>query len=290
MRITPRRVQRAVAFIEDHLDEPVTLDQIAAAAGVSRFALHRMFRASVGESLKRYVLKRRLTVAAEALAQTERGILRIALEAGFRSQEAFTRAFRAQFDVTPGRYRRDPASRRRPGLPRPRPETLDHRHAGVSHEPRIVTRERPLTVLGWGVAADFEDDTPIAAVWDRVLEAVQPGDGVELIGVAQASHPAIALDEAAGECLAYVAGVEACHWPSAATEPLTIVVPPGLYAVFEHRGPLERVVDTVNYAWASWLPRGEYAKSERPDLELVGSDQLHRADARMQLWMAIETI
>lgn len=285
MRITPRRVERAIAFIEAHLNEPLTPSDVAEATGVSRFALHRLFRASVGESLQRYILKRKLTEAARALADSNRQILRLALESGFGSQEAFTRAFQAQFGVTPGRYRRAPSSRRRPGLYRPSPQALAHRNAGVSHQPTIVTRAVPLIVQGWGTAADFEDETPIGALWDKVLEALE-GDPVELIGVAQESHAEIPLSGA--QCIAYVAGVERPNWPERATPPIDVTVPPGAYAVFDHHGPLERIVDTVTYAWASWLPQCDYLKSTRPDLEIVHSSQFGLANAHLELWLAID--
>jgi AraC family transcriptional regulator len=285
VRITPQSIQDAVAFIEDNLDRPISPSDVAAAVGASRFALHRLFRASVGESLQRYVLKRRLTRAAEALSATDQKILRLAMEAGFGSQEAFTRAFRAQFDVTPGRYRRDPSSRRRPGLARPSAAALDHRHRGVSHEPRIEVRGAELRLQGHGTAAGFDDDTPIVSAWDRVLDDLG-ARSLALYGTSQASHPEIELTDE--RCLAYVAAVEANLWPATARGAVEVVVPPGRYAVFEHRGPLERIIDTVNYAWASWLPRGEYRKSSRPDLEVLDTDQLAADEPRMELWVAVE--
>lgn len=285
MRLNPKSVQDAVAFIEANLDRPISPTDVAAAVGTSRFALHRLFRACVGESLQRYVLKRRLTQAADALVTTDHKILRLAFEAGFGSQEAFTRAFRGQFDVTPGRYRRDSSSRRRPGLARPSAEALDHRHRGVTHEPRIEVRTSPLHLIGRGTAAGFDDDTPIVAAWDRVLEELG-GRTAALYGTSQACHPDIELTD--DRCLAYVAAVEAGDWPPRARGGLEVVVPPGTYAVFEHRGPLERIIDTVNYAWASWLPRGEYRKSARPDLEVLDTEQLGADRARMELWVAVE--
>src|SRR3954467_11229719 len=93
--------QRALWYIESHLAEPMTLDEIAAISGVSRFHIVRAFAAATGRPVMRYVRGRRLTEAARSLADGAPDILSVALDAGYGSHEAFTRAFREQFGVTP---------------------------------------------------------------------------------------------------------------------------------------------------------------------------------------------
>jgi len=93
--------QKALWFIESHLAGALTLDEIAGVAGVSRFHLVRAFAAATGLSVMRYVRARRLTEAAHALAGGAPDILELALDADYGSHEAFTRAFRDHFGVTP---------------------------------------------------------------------------------------------------------------------------------------------------------------------------------------------
>src|SRR5205807_7653999 len=93
--------QKALWYIESHLAEPLTLDDVAGVAGVSRFHLVRAFAAATGFSVMRYVRARRLSMAARALAAGAPDILTLALEADYGSHEAFTRAFRDHFGVTP---------------------------------------------------------------------------------------------------------------------------------------------------------------------------------------------
>src|SRR6201993_1561952 len=73
--------------------------------GVTDHHLARAFGVLTGQSLMRYVRGRRLTEAARSLAAGEPDILKVALEAGYGSHEAFTRAFREQFQVTPEDFR-----------------------------------------------------------------------------------------------------------------------------------------------------------------------------------------
>src|SRR5665811_2453814 len=98
--------QKALWFIESHLADELTLDEIAAIGGVSRFHMVRAFAAATGLSVMRYVRARRLTEAARALAGGAPDILSLALEADYGSHEAFTRAFRDQFGITPEALRK----------------------------------------------------------------------------------------------------------------------------------------------------------------------------------------
>ncbi len=93
--------QKALWYIESHLAAPLTLDDVAGVAGVSRFHLVRAFATATGFSVMRYVRARRLSKAAQALAAGAPDILSLALDADYSSHEAFTRAFRDHFGVTP---------------------------------------------------------------------------------------------------------------------------------------------------------------------------------------------
>src|SRR5579863_7108524 len=70
-------------------------------SGVSRYHVSRVFGLATGHSVMRYVRGRRLTEAARCLANGAPDILGVALDAGYGSHEAFTRAFRDQFGLTP---------------------------------------------------------------------------------------------------------------------------------------------------------------------------------------------
>lgn len=90
-------VQKALWFVESHSRDPITLEDVAKACNVSPFHLTRAFAATMGVSLMRYVRGRRLSEAARQLALGAEEILGIALDAGYGSHEAFTRAFRDQY-------------------------------------------------------------------------------------------------------------------------------------------------------------------------------------------------
>ena len=92
---------KALWFIESHFAQDITLDDVANAAGVSRYHMSRAFGVATGHSIMRYVRGRRLSEAARCLVNGAPDILTVALEAGYNSHEAFTRAFRDHFGLTP---------------------------------------------------------------------------------------------------------------------------------------------------------------------------------------------
>ncbi len=92
-------------WLEDHLDLPLLLDDVAAKSGYSKWYLQRMFRDVTGQKLGAYIRARRLSRAALALRASSHSILDIALLYHFDSQQTFTRTFKKQFGLTPAVYR-----------------------------------------------------------------------------------------------------------------------------------------------------------------------------------------
>lgn len=107
-----RRIQNIIEVIDGCIrsrsDEELTLTRLADSLGYSEFHVSRKFRELSGMSFREYLRGRRLAFALKALRDSDRGILEIAMDCGFSSNEAFTRAFREMYGVTPSEYRRNP--------------------------------------------------------------------------------------------------------------------------------------------------------------------------------------
>lgn len=103
-----RAVQRLTAYIEEHIGENPSLVGMARHVGYSPTYCSAMFHSVCGMTIRNYVAARRLSLAAVALRDTREPVAQIALEYGFSSQPALTRAFRGAFGVSPGQYRRRP--------------------------------------------------------------------------------------------------------------------------------------------------------------------------------------
>jgi AraC family transcriptional regulator len=99
------RRQELLSVVHQLVSRPGNLNGLAARAGWSVFHLHRALRVLLGETPKRYALRLRLEHAAYELLASRRRVRSVAADAGFRSHEVFTRAFRRQFGTTPRDYR-----------------------------------------------------------------------------------------------------------------------------------------------------------------------------------------
>jgi AraC family transcriptional regulator len=102
-----KRILAVLVFIQKNLDEELSLEEYARVAHFSPYHFHRIFRGMVGESLHEHIRRLRLERAATRLKRTDWAVVEIALEAGYETHEAFTRAFRSLCGCTPSRYRRD---------------------------------------------------------------------------------------------------------------------------------------------------------------------------------------
>jgi AraC-like DNA-binding protein len=94
-------VQKALWFLESRFRGEVSLDELSQVAGLSRYHFAHVFARATGQSAMRYMRGRRLSEAARVLANSGPDILSVALDFGYGSHEAFTRAFRDQFGLTP---------------------------------------------------------------------------------------------------------------------------------------------------------------------------------------------
>jgi AraC family transcriptional regulator len=103
-KLHPRRLSRVLEYIHAHLGDSLDIGGMATAANLSRFHFARAFKASTGQSPYQYVSAQRLARAKVMLAQNQ-PLAQIALALNFSSQANFTRAFRREFGITPGRYR-----------------------------------------------------------------------------------------------------------------------------------------------------------------------------------------
>lgn len=103
-----RIVDEIDSCIKNRSDETLTLKTLSRRLGYSEFYLSRKFGELSGMQFRDYLRYRRLAFALKELEETDRGILDIAMDYGFSSNEAFTRAFREAYGVTPSEYRKKP--------------------------------------------------------------------------------------------------------------------------------------------------------------------------------------
>lgn len=238
-------VDKALWYIESHFGGEITLQEIAASGGVSRFHMSRAFGNAFGQPVNRYVRGRRLSEAARSLADGAPDILSVALDAGYSSHEAFTRAFRDQFAVTPEQVR---ARRSIDTLALVEPIMLDSSQLATLDPPRFETG-RPLLLAGFSQRFDDNSSAAIPALWQRFNQhfGYVPGQiGNVGYGVCYNGDEAGNFD--------YMAGVEVSDFSGLPDEFARLRISEQTYAVFHHKDHIAGIRRTMNTIFSTWLP------------------------------------
>lgn len=266
MRITESVAGRALWFVESHFGDELTLERVADVAGVGKYHLTRAFGAATGYPVMRYVRARRLTEAARRMAAGAEDILAVAVAAGYGSHEAFTRAFREDFGVTPSevRERRSVA-----GLAMVDAVRLQEGMWEELAPPRVV-RGEARWVVGLGTCESAE----IPALWQRVGPHIGqiPGQvGSDAYGVCHSEG--------------YLAGVAVRDVSRVGGEWERVRLAAARYAVFRHSGH----VSTVRRTWFTIWNGGGLRPSGEPEFELYGADfNPMTGDGGFEIWVPVE--
>jgi AraC family transcriptional regulator len=274
-------VGKALWYIESHFSGGLTLEEIAGASGVSRFHLARAFGEATGRSVMTYVRGRRLTEAARALASGNGGtILGVALDAGYGSHEAFTRAFRDQFGLTPEAVR----GRRLPDdLLLVEPIKMDETLLADLAPPRLVSGA-PLLIAGLGERYTCETSTAIPAQWQRFL----PHFGNVPGQVGRVAYGVCCNSDGEGS-FDYVCGVEVTGFSDLPPELTRVRIPAQRYAVFPHLGHISTIRRTISTIWGKWLPASGHEAADAPDFERYGEDfDPQTGMGTVEIWIPIK--
>ena len=103
--LSRERLQRVRDYVEAHLDDRMTLADLAGVACLSPYHFSRSFKQAVGVGPQRYIMQRRIERAKTLMRRTSQPLASIALEVGFTDQSHLTQVFRRATGVTPGRFR-----------------------------------------------------------------------------------------------------------------------------------------------------------------------------------------
>lgn len=267
------QIQRGVDYIENNIDQNVTFDAISKQAGMSLWHFQRVFKALTGETLKTYIRSRRLGLSLSHLANTNDRIIDIALNAGFETQESYSRAFKKAFDTTPAKYRSSGEKRYCFTKVKFDESYLEHINKGISMQPEIY-KQREMTLVGlrttfYGADSDKNNvSEKLPQLWQDFLPRlgeITNSTGEICYGVVRQ------LSENSDE-LEYYCAIEV---DSKATLPegmCAVKIDECEYAKFTHKGDVSKIDSTINYIFSTWLPQSGKRHAETTDLEFYGNE------------------
>ncbi len=281
MRPAVNPASKALWHIETNFGNDLTLDDIAQAAGVSRFHLARLFDVRMGRSVMGYVRARRLSIAARQLAAGAPDILAVALDAGYGSHEAFTRAFSTAFGMTPEAVREagtvDTLTLQDPIL---------MTHSSIdTPSPHSVKQGRAMTIGGLAESYTPETASAIPSLWQSFSQWLPDIPG--RTGEADTAY-GLAYNQT-DTSFDYMAGVEVDPKADLPEGFKKVALKPLTYAVFPHTGHISGIRSTWVAIWDKWLPESGLKALPEPVFEKYGPNfNGMTGEGGLEIWVPVE--
>jgi AraC family transcriptional regulator len=273
-------VSKALWYIESHFAQEVSLEDVAKVSGVSRFYMSRAFATLVGLPMQSYLRGRRLSEAARKLADGADDILSVALGFGYGSHEAFTRAFRDQFGVTPESVRANGHVR---DLALVQPIRLEQAMTMQLSPPRFENHG-PMLVVGLMERYTQATRAGIPAQWQRFIPHIGhvPGQAnADAYGVCYNTDDEANMD--------YLCGVEVRNFANVPQDLERLRIPSHHYAVFDHRDHISSLQETYKSIFGHWLPGSGYEMADAPLFERYPPSFDGRTGAGgLEVWVPVE--
>ncbi|MFJ7667404.1 effector binding domain-containing protein [Lysinibacillus sp. NPDC097195] len=281
-------IQKAINYIEEHLHEPITMEHIAQEVNVSVFHFQRTFSILTDMSIADYIRRRRLTLAAQELINTNVKIIDLAYKYGYDSPEAFTKAFRKQHNVTPSDARKQQG-------PLQSYNRLVIQVSLKGAEPmkyNIVEKEKFQVV---GIKRTYncqkgENLQGIPLFWDEVnrqgmdeqLFALNNGQIKGVLGVCVPDE-----NYKENNLIDYWIGTE--HIGDVPDNMLSMEVPASKWVVFEVHGPMPHAMQNAwKQIFSEWFPSNPYEPAGTAELEVYTDEDPTSEDLYSEIWIPIK--
>lgn len=274
-------INRALFVIERNLDRELSLGEIAEACAVSRFHLARVFGEATGQTVMEYVRGRRLSEAACELAAGAGDILAVALKFGYASHEAFTRAFRAQFNCTPEGLRKKGSIADLALVSAAVPPGAE----SAALEPPHIERVGEMRFVGLGHERRYGQIEQIPSQWRQFMT-----DYHARIEYRVPSIPAGITSRADPEDrLLYICAAEVSRFGEHPAELIRLTLASATYVVFSHDGHVTALPRTYWTIWNNWFAQNGRKPLDGPSFERHNPTfDTRTGEGGVTIWIPIE--
>lgn len=280
-------MNRALAYIEENLADEIDFGEVERLALCSEYHFRRTFSYLAGVTLSEYIRRRRLTLAAFELIESDVLVIDTALKYGYSSPDAFSRAFQSLHGVTPTEARS--AGQPLKAFPR---MTFQLAITGGSEMNYRIEEKGAFAIVGImrRVPLIYEGVNPaIAAMWETLDEdtiaTLKSLANVEPAGLISASTN-FSEGRLDGGALDHYIGVATTH---AHPEYLTrLEVPASTWAVFESVGPFPETLQSIwGRIYAEWFPSSVYEQAAGPEILWNADKDTSSPTFRSEIWIPV---
>ncbi|WP_024293164.1 AraC family transcriptional regulator [Lacrimispora indolis] len=290
-----KEIEKCIEFIEDHIKEDITIEEIANQSGYSLYHFCRVFSLCKGISVMEYMRGRRLALATTELFN-KRKIIDIAFDYGFETPSGFAKAFRKAYGYSPTQYMMR--------LAQYADTKTTFEMGGYIMEPVIVKRPA-FKVAGYGIKTNITGITytkDIASYWNNYEGENLESKMYRILNPAKHGEVGLCVPLSEDGNVIYLLGVIVDDFSRAEKDMLTVEVPEAEYAVFttapvdtsndeEQIEFAEIIASTWKYIFEDWFKDSEYIYDEsKIDFEFYDERCHHRKDTVMDIYIPIKKV
>lgn len=281
-------IQKAINFIEEHLLDNLTIEQVAKEANSSVFHFQRTFAILTDMSIADYIRRRRLTLAAQELINKDIKIIDLSYKYGYDTPEAFTKAFRKQHGMTPSDARKKLGR-----LQSYNRLVIQVTLKGAEPMDYKIVEKESFQIVGLKRTYNCktgENLKEIPQFWDEVnsdgtddlLFQLNNGKIEGVLGVC-------VVDESKKDSGLMDYWIASAHEGDVPENLSALVIPASKWVIFEVHGPMPHAMqDTWKQIYSEWFPSNPYVPAGTPELEVYSMDNPNNADYYSEIWIPIK--
>jgi AraC family transcriptional regulator len=281
-------MNNAMTYIEENLTNEIDFKTVARLAHCSEYHFKRMFSFLAGITLSEYIRRRRLSLAAFELINSNQKIIDVAMKYEYRSPDSFTRAFQHLHGITPSEARNNGQL-----LKACPPMTFQLSIKGGNEMNYRIEQKEAFNIVGImkRVPVIFEGENPeITAMWKSLtmekIEQLKQLSNMEPNGMIQAStnFPEGRMEEN-GELDQYIGVATTQECPEHFSK---LEVPASTWAVFESTGPFPSTLqETWGRIYSEWFPSSNYQVTEGPEILSIKNKDLTSPAVKCEIWIPV---
>lgn len=283
-----KRMNHAMKYIEDNLTNEIDFNKVARIAHCSEYHFKRMFSFLAGVTLSEYIRRRRLSLAAFELTNSNKKVIDVSIKFGYHSPDSFTRAFQHLHGVTPSEARQGGQHLKAYPV-----MTFQLSISGGNEMNYRIEQKGAFSIVGImkRVPIIFEGKNPeITEMWKSLtpqkMEQLKKLSNLEPKGIIQAStNFTEGRMEEKGELDQYIGVATTQDSPE---DFATLEVPALTWAVFESTGTFpDTLQDTWGRIYSEWLPASDYQVTEGPEILSIKTKDLTSPTVKSEIWLPI---